>query len=101
MPSKPGPETLTITDAPRDVVEPGETDSPEIASEQIEGIPLYLIPRTIADQIQEKREAVASIDVRQGVGHFYTITVMTSGPRVLRRERRKEKAAKTGGETGE
>lgn len=101
MPSKPGPETRTGADAPRAVVEPGETESPDLASEQIEGIPLYLIPRTIADQIQEKREAVASIDVRQGVGHFYTITIMTSGPRVLRRKRTKEKTAKTGGETGE
>jgi hypothetical protein len=80
---------------------PGETNASDTAAEQIEGIPLYLIPRAIADQIQKKREAVASIDVRQGVGHFYTITVMTSGPRVLRRKRTKEKTAKTGGETGE
>jgi hypothetical protein len=100
MPSKPGPETLTGADAPRDVVEPGETDASD-AAEQIEGIPLYLIWTVIKDQIQKKREAVARIEVQQRAGHFYTITVMTSEPRVLRRKRTKEKAAKTGGETGE
>jgi hypothetical protein len=83
MAARPTRETPIQADAPESVM-PGEMKSPEIASEQIEGIPLYLIPRAIRDQIQRKREAVASIDVRQGVGHFYTITVTTSERRMLR-----------------
>jgi hypothetical protein len=83
MAARPTRETSIQADAPESVM-PGETISPDIASEQIEGIPLYLIPRAIRDQIQKKREAVARIDVRQGVGHFYTITVTTSERRMLR-----------------
>lgn len=72
-------------------------DSPEMDSEQMEGIPLYLIPRAIADQIRKKREAVAYIEVRPEKGHFFTITIKTSERRVFRRTG----AAETGGETGE
>ena len=72
------------------------TDSAR-TSERIKDIPLYLIPKTIADQIRKKREAVAYIEVRPEKGHFFTITIKTSERRVFRRTG----AAETGGETGE
>ena len=100
MASRPTRETRIGADTPGGVMH-GETESPEIASEQIEGIPLYLIPRAIRDQIQKKREAVASIDVRQGVGHFYTITVTTSERRMLRCRNAQGQADEKGGKTGE
>ena len=99
MASRPTRETRSGADAPESVM-PGETISPDIASEQIEGIPLYLIPRAIKDQIQKKREAVASIDVRQGVGHFYTITVTTSERRMLRSKSAQGRAELAKGEEG-
>ena len=34
---------------------------PEVTTEKIEGIPLYLIPKAIADQIKKKGEAVFQI----------------------------------------
>jgi len=100
MAARPTREIRSDADTPGGVM-PGETETPEIASEQIEGIPLYLIPRAIKDQIQKKREAVASIDVRQGVGHFYTITVTTSERRMLRSKSAQGQADKKGGKTGE
>ena len=100
MAAKPTRETRTGADVPGGVM-PGETESPEITSEQIEGIPLYLIPRAIKDQIQTKRETIAHIDVRQGGGHFFTITVKTSGRRIYRPSSAQGQAAETGGETGE
>ncbi len=33
---------------------PGEEKNPEVTTEKIEGIPLYLIPKAIADQIKKK-----------------------------------------------
>jgi len=74
---------------------------PETISEQIEGIPLYLIPRAIADQIRKKRETIASIEVRQGAGHFFTITVKTSERRVFRPSIARKLAAEIGGESDE
>ncbi len=56
----------------------GEMKSPESTVEQIEGIPLYLVPRTIADQIKKKRETITCFEVREGARHYYTITVKTS-----------------------
>jgi hypothetical protein len=56
----------------------GETESPEITVEQIEGIPLYLVPRTIADQIKKKRETITFFEVRERARHYFTITVKTS-----------------------
>jgi len=100
MAARPTREIRSDADTPGGVM-PGETETPEIASEQIEGIPLYLIPRAIKDQIQKKREAVASIDVRQGVGHFYTITVTTSERRMLRCRNAQGQADEKGGKTGE
>jgi uncharacterized protein (DUF779 family) len=100
MASKPARETHIDADAPGGVMS-GETESPEITAEQIEGIPLYLIPRAIADQIRKKRETIACIDVRQGAGHFFTITVKTSERRIYRRSIARKQAAETGGESDE
>jgi hypothetical protein len=79
----------------------GRETLPETISEQIESIPLYLIPRAIADQIREKRETIASIEVRQGAGHFFTITVKTSERRGLRSRCAQEQVDEKRGETGE
>ena len=78
-----------------------EVDLPEMGSEQIDGIPLYLIPRAIKELIQKKREAITSIDVREGRGHFFTITVKTSERRIYRRSIEREHAAESGGESDE
>lgn len=53
---------------------PGILASP---AEKIEGIPLYLIPKTIAEQIKIKRELVFQITVERGLHHCYTISVET------------------------
>ena len=58
-------------------------DLPGINSELMVGIPLYLIPRAIAEQIKKKREAIVYIEARPEKGHFFTITIKTSGHRVL------------------
>ncbi|MFA4850214.1 MAG: hypothetical protein WC626_10865 [Methanoregula sp.] len=55
----------------------GARESPEIMSGPIEGIPLYLIPKTIAEQIKVKREQVFMITVERGLHHCYTINVET------------------------
>jgi hypothetical protein len=78
-----------------------EVDLPEMGSEQIDDIPLYLIPRAIKELIQKKREAVAYIEVRPGRGHFFTITVKTSERRIYRRSIARKQAAETGGESDE
>lgn len=41
-------------------------------------IPLYLIPRVVADQIKEKRESVFQITVTRSHWHYYTVVVTTS-----------------------
>ena len=41
-------------------------------------VPLYLIPRVVADQINEKREAVFQITVTRSHWHYYTVVVSTS-----------------------
>ena len=46
------------------------------------GIPLYLIPRAIAEQIKKKREAIVYIEAKPEKGHFFTITIKTSEHRV-------------------
>ena len=78
-----------------------EVDLPEMGSEQIDDIPLYLIPRAIKELIQKKREAVAYIEVRPGRGHFFTITVKTSERRIYRRSIARKQAAESGGESDE
>jgi len=64
---------------------PGETKSAEIKTELIEGVPFYFLSRAIADQIKKKQETIALIEVRQGTGRFFTITVKSSENSMLRR----------------
>jgi hypothetical protein len=63
---------------------PGEAKAPEISTEKIEGIPLYLITTTIADQIRKKRESVFLITVEKKFHHRYTVTVETRDEYTLR-----------------
>ena len=51
--------------------------NPDVSVEKIEGIPLYLIPRTIADQIRNKGESVFQINVERKRYHSYTVKVET------------------------
>jgi hypothetical protein len=44
-------------------------------------IPLYLIPRVVADQIKEKRETVFQIMVTRTNHHYYNVVVTTSEAR--------------------
>ena len=91
---------LRVTDC--EAATPAVSEVPlEMGSEQIDGIPLYLIPRAIRELIQKKREAVAYIEVRPGRGHFFTITVKTSERRIYRRSIARKQAAETGGESDE
>ena len=63
---------------------PGEANAMEILSEKIDGIPLYLIPTTIAGQIRKKRESVFQIKVERKFFHSYTIIVETRDEYALR-----------------
>ncbi len=45
--------------------------------EQITGIPLHLIPKTIAEQIKGKRESVFQITVEKKFHNRYTVIVET------------------------
>ena len=56
---------------------PAEEKKPESTTEKIEGIPLYLIPKAIADQIKKKGEAVFQILVERKFHHRYTVKVET------------------------
>ncbi len=56
---------------------PDEKLKPEVSTEKIEGIPLYLIPKAIADQIKKKGEAVFQILVERKFHHRYTVKVET------------------------
>ena len=56
---------------------PEEKTDPEIMTEKIEGIPLYLIPKAIADQIKSKGGAVFQIQVERKFHHQYTVNVET------------------------
>ena len=56
---------------------PDEKQKPEVSTEKIEGIPLYLIPKAIADQIKKKGEAVFQILVERKFHHRYTVKVET------------------------
>jgi hypothetical protein len=47
------------------------------AAEQIEGIPLFLIPKTIAEQIRKKQKSVFLITVKRNFMHQYTVIVET------------------------
>ena len=56
---------------------PGEPESHESITEEIEGIPLYLIPKTIADLITRKRDAVFQITIARKFHHRYTVVIET------------------------
>jgi len=54
---------------------PDEEQKPEVTTEKIEGIPLYLIPKAIADLIKKKGESVFHIFVERKFHHRYTVKV--------------------------
>jgi hypothetical protein len=56
---------------------PDEEKKPEVTTEKIDGIPLYLIPKAIADQIKKKGDAVFQILVTKKFHHRYTVKVET------------------------
>lgn len=51
-------------------------DGPGTAG-QIEGIPLFLIPKTISEQIRKKHKSIFLITVERKFMHQYTISVET------------------------
>lgn len=55
----------------------GDPAAPGIREERIEGVPLYLVPKVIADHIREKRESVFQITVGRVREHRYRIVVET------------------------
>ena len=55
----------------------GKEQKPEVTTEKIEGIPLYLIPKAIADLIKKKGESVFHIFVERKFHHRYTVKVET------------------------
>jgi hypothetical protein len=57
---------------------PDEEKKPEVTTEKIDGIPLYLIPKAIADQIKKKGDAVFQILVTKKFHYRYTVKVETS-----------------------
>lgn len=54
-----------------------EDEKPDVSAEKIDGIPLYLIPTTIADQIRMKGESVFQINVERKKHHRYSVKVET------------------------
>ncbi len=56
---------------------PDKEKKPAVTTEKIEGIPLYLIPKAVADQIRQKGEAVFQIQVERKFHHRYTVKVET------------------------
>ena len=55
----------------------GDLPGPGHQEERIEGVPLYLIPKVIADHIREKRESVFQITASRVREHRYRIVVET------------------------
>jgi len=55
---------------------PGE-ENPVGITEKIEGIPLFLIPKIIADQLRKKGDAVFRIIVMRKFHHRYTVLIET------------------------
>jgi hypothetical protein len=55
----------------------GDGSKPAVTTEKIEGIPLYLIPKAIADQIRNKGDSVFQIQVERKFHHRYTVKVET------------------------
>jgi len=56
---------------------PGEAGGLPFVTSRIDGIPLYLIPKVIADQIREKRESVFKISVERRFNHRYSVIVLS------------------------
>jgi len=56
---------------------PDEEHNLFVTTEKVEGIPLFLIPKTIADQIRKKGDAVFQILVERKFHHRYTVNVET------------------------
>lgn len=56
---------------------PDDPGEPGTVEKRIEGVPLYLVPKVIADHIREMREAVFQINVRRTKEHRYRIVVET------------------------
>jgi hypothetical protein len=54
---------------------PDEEKKPDVSIEKIEGIPLYLIPKAIADLIKKKGKSVFQIIVERKFHHRYTVKV--------------------------
>ncbi len=50
---------------------------PDAPAVTVTEVPLYLIPRVVADQIQEKGGSVFRITIARTHWHTYTIVVMT------------------------
>lgn len=61
-----------------------EESGPAGTTEKIDGIPLYLIPKAIADQIKNKGHAVFQIQVERKFQHQYTVKVETLNEHVQR-----------------
>lgn len=58
-----------------------KTHFPVLPTATIPEIPLYLIPRVVADQIRANGETVFQITVTRTHCHFYTVSVSTSAVR--------------------
>ena len=54
-----------------------EEEKPAVTTEKVDGIPLYLIPKAIADLIKKKGESVFHIFVERKFHHRYTVKVET------------------------
>jgi hypothetical protein len=63
---------------------PDEMGPPTITTEQIAGIPLHLIPKTIAEQIKGKRESIFQITVEKKFHNRYTVIVETRDEHIER-----------------
>ena len=74
---------------------PGEEKKPAVTAEKIDGIPLYLIPQAIADQIKKKGDAVFQILVTKKFKHRYTVKVETADE-YAQRMQQEEPARKEG-----
>ena len=56
---------------------PDDAKTPTGTAENIDGIPLYLIPKTIADQIRKKGDAIFQIRIVRTFRHHYIVIVET------------------------
>jgi hypothetical protein len=56
---------------------PGETVPRNVIAKQIPDIPLYLIPKTIAEQIKERRSPLYRITVTMAFKNRFTLVIET------------------------